>query len=214
MNQELAEHQWEGVWKRTTLLTHLINNGREIYNFFFRRQLRKYLNAQSAMLELGCGTSTLTLSLAPHIARLVGLDISDTALELSKKYAKNNGISNATFIKGDCFAVPFENEFDFVWSQGLIEHFDNSAAIVGEHYKALKSGGTALISVPYRYSYHYLWYVITRPKILRQFWPWTEQKFFTRNELLDLGRHISNSSKIIFLKPFFLGIMMLEIRKS
>ncbi len=214
MNQELAEHQWEGVWQRTNALTRLINHGREIYNFFFRKQLRNYLNSQSAMFELGCGTSTLALSLAPHISRLVGLDISDTALELSRKYARNKGITNATFIKGDCFAIPFENEFDFVWSQGLIEHFDDSSAIVVQHYKALKSGGTALISVPYRYSYHYIWYLITRPKILRRFWPWTDQKFFTKNELLDLGRHCTNSSKIIFLKPIFLGVIMLEMRKS
>ncbi len=205
--------EWQAIWERKGLLDHIIDAGRTTYNFFFRRVLRRYLTPQSKVLELGCGRASLTLSLCSEIKELAGIDISDVAVQQASEYAKKHGIHNARFAVGDCTALNLGESFDFTWSQGLIEHFDDSRPITKAHYDALAPGGAALISVPYRYSYHAVWYILTRPALLRPLWPWTEQKFFNGKMLLALGKSITPHARVYFLQPFPLGIIFLELRK-
>jgi 2-polyprenyl-3-methyl-5-hydroxy-6-metoxy-1,4-benzoquinol methylase len=198
---------------RRGVLTSIINTGRKIYNWFFRRYLRKFISRETRLLEVGCGTATLTLSLADEIKELVGVDISEAAIELSDKNAKKLEVVNAKFELGDCLNLNYENEFDVVWSQGLMEHFDEPGKVAFEHYKATSPGGVTLISVPYKYSYHALWYGVTRPKLLRPLWPWTEQVFLSKKELLAIGRTLTDKAHVHFLQPFPLGIIILELPK-
>ncbi|MBU6214859.1 methyltransferase domain-containing protein [Patescibacteria group bacterium] len=205
--------EWERIWDRKGVLDTVIDWGRSTYNLFFRRLLRRYLTPRSTMLELGCGRASLSLSLSPEIRRLVGVDISPSAVAQANQYAKTRGLSNASFLTDDCTKLALTERFDFVWSQGLIEHFDDPEAVAREHYRALAQGGTALLSVPYLYSYHTVWYALTRPKLLRRFWPWTDQRFFTHRQLLDIGKAIAPSARVFLLQPFPLGIIFLEMRR-
>ena len=191
----------------------IIDAGRTVYNFFFRRIHRRYIHKNTKMLELGCGRASLSLSECPEIQSLVGLDISDAAAQQASDYAAAHGITNARFIVDDCTKLRTKEKFDFVWSQGLIEHFDNPTEVARQHYHALAPGGVALISVPYKYSYHLLWYTCTRPALLRRFWPWTEQRFFDHSELLEVGKAITPNARVFLLQPFPLGIIFLEMRK-
>lgn len=203
------------MWLREGIATAIVDAGRNFYNWFLRRVLRRYILSDSTMLELGCGTSTLFISLAGEVKKIVGLDISEAAVELSRKNAKLLGVKNTEFVLGDCRSIPYENEFDLVWSNGLLEHFDDPLEIARQHYKAVRPGGVALMSVPYYYSYHNLWYILTRPRIMRPFWLWpgVEQIFFTRHELKKIGANITPHSRVFFLKPFLLGMIFLELRK-
>ncbi len=205
--------QWQEIWERHNAVDTVIDWGRDVYNFFFRRILRRYLTNRSDMIELGCGRASLSLSIAPEIGSLTGADISDAAVKQANSYAVRKGLRNTRFMVADCtnLGSDFESKFDFSWSQGLIEHFDDSTAITREHYSALRPGGVALISVPYRYSYHNVWYSLTRPRLLRRFWPWTEQKFFDKKTLLALGKSITPHSRVFLLQPFPLGIVFLEM---
>lgn len=207
--------EWQAIWERKGWLDTVIDWGRTVYNYFFRRILRRYLAPRSRMLELGCGRASLSLSLAPEIGSLIGADISDVAVTQANSYARWEGLRNARFMVADCtnLGSDFEGKFDFSWSQGLIEHFDDSTAITREHYTALRPGGVALISVPYRYSYHNVWYALTRPRLLQRFWPWTEQKFFDKKTLLALGKSITPHARVFSLQPFLLGIIFLELRR-
>ncbi len=209
------EREWDLVWQRKNFYTVLVDRGRIIYNYFFRRVLGRYITPQTTMLELGCGTAMLATSLAREMKQVVGMDISEASLALSRDNARKIGATNTEFVLGDCKNVVYQDRFDLVWSNGLIEHFEEPAAIVREHFKATKEGGTVLVSVPYYYSYHKLWYIISRPKILRFLWLWldAEQIFFTRTMLRDIGKSITPKSRVFFLHPFFLGIVFLEMRK-
>src|SRR3989338_4230315 len=57
--------------------------------------------------------------------------------------------------------------------------------IIVEHLKITKNGGRTIISAPYKYSYKYIWYILTRPKFLRRWWPWTDQVFFTKKFMCE-----------------------------
>lgn len=212
-NLTYQKEDWQKIWVRRSWLSAIVNMGRSIYNWFFRRHLRKFISKDTRLLEVGCGTATLTLSLASEIKELVGVDIAEAALELSRRHATEMGVRNSRFEIGDCLGLPYENEFDVVWSQGLMEHFERPEAVAAQHYKATRLGGIALISVPYRYSYHALWYILTRPKPLRPFWPWTEQLFLDKKRLLAIGRTITPKAHVRFLQPFLLGIIILELPK-
>ncbi len=210
---EQAE-EWQEIWERKGLGDTIIDWGRTAYNYFFRRILRRYLTPSSSMLELGCGRASLSLSLCPEIKKLVGIDISDAAVEQATAFASNHHIGNAKFILDDCTKLSTTEKFDFVWSQGLLEHFEDPIIVAQEHYRALKPGGVALMSVPYQYSYHTLWYKLTRPKILRRFWPWTEQRFYDRAQLLAIGKAVTPNARVFLLQPFPLGIIFLELHKD
>jgi SAM-dependent methyltransferase len=211
---------WDSVWERKGFFISVINAGRECYNLFFRRLLLKHLTPRTDMIELGCGSSTLTLSLAGKLKSITGIDRSKEALALSEKYAEQKNATNATFLSADILHLPDElkNRFGLVWSQGLMEHFDDYLPVVRAHYDAVKRGGTVLISVPYRYSYLYPWYAATRNNLLARFWPYADQKFLTKKELRGLGQKIGAPYKVYFLPPlgigFLMGIVVLEIRKG
>ena len=205
--------EWSAIWARKNLLDTIIDTGRTTYNWFFRSVLRRYLTLNSSMLELGCGRASLSLSLAPAISKLVGVDISNVAVRQAAASAQSLGIANATFSIDDCTKLALAERFDFVWSQGLLEHFADPVLVAREHYRMLAPGGTALISVPYKYSYHTVWYALTRPHLLRGLWPWTEQRFFDRTELLAVGKAVTPHARTFLLQPFPLGIVFLELRK-
>lgn len=205
--------KWQNIWKRHGWLTAIVNVGRAAYNWFFRRYLRKFISKDTRLLEVGCGTATLTISLAKEMKELIGVDISEAAIAIADRNARNQKIINAEFELGDCLNLSYQDEFNVVWSQGLMEHFEDRRKVALEHYKATKPGGVALISIPYKYSYHKLWYVLTRPKFLRFLWPWTDQVFLDKKELLSIGRSITPKARTHFLEPFPLGLIILELPK-
>ena len=211
------EKEWDSVWKKRGIPARIVDFGRSIYVFFFERVLKRYLPKNALMLELGCGTSMLTVSLAKHLPdiKVTGLDISQASLDISRKNAEEKGVRNMEFVIGDCKRVHYENHFDLVWSNGLLEHFENPEAIAREHFKAVKQGGAALIAVPYLYSYHKLWYAVSRPKMLRRLWLWqdVEQIFFTKKMLRDIGGKITPNHRVFFLHPVISGMVFLELRK-
>lgn len=218
-DQQVAlKKDWDGVWSRKGLLVRIVSLGRNFYNLFFKNLLLKYIKAETNMIELGCGTAGLGFLLASNFNKYRGVDISPVIIESAGNDARRKGIDNMTFSVADCrnLSQEFENRFDLAWSQGLVEHFDDPRAVVRSHIRAVKPGGTVLISVPYKFSYHVLWYKFTRPKILRRFWLWTEQRFFSRKELGELGEQSGMPYKVFILPPFalgfLLGIIILEIK--
>lgn len=213
--------EWDEVWDNKGFLNSIVSFGRTIYNYFFFRMINKYMAKKSnavSMLELGCGTGSFGIALIKQFNKKIeytGVDISDSALRLATNNAKKASVDDMKFVKGDCFNLPFKEEtFDIAWSQGLIEHFDAPKKTVLEHYRILKKGGRAYIIVPAKMSYHYLWWSLTRPKILRRFWPWTEQTFYTSEKFYRLMQGEKIRYRVRFIPPFILGVMVLELRKE
>ncbi len=207
--------EWNDIWSRQSLMNTIVNKGREVYNNFFRKLLSSYLTRDTSLLEMGCGIATLSLSCAPYIRQLTGIDISEHALARAKTRAQKLGLANTAFERADCTQLPqkYIGAYDVVWSQGFLEHFADPVQIARAHYDTLKPGGAALISVPQYYSYHTLWYNVTRPRILRFLWPWTDQMFYTKKELEHIGKAITPRARVFALRPWVLGIIILELKK-
>ncbi len=59
------------------------------------------LTPQDTVLDLYCGTGTITLHLARFAKEAIGVELVDAAIEDAKKNAKRNGIENARFFCAD-----------------------------------------------------------------------------------------------------------------
>ncbi len=212
---------WDEIWSQRGLVRTFIAAVREGMHTLHRRVLARHLTPETLLLELGCGPATLTLSVAPHIRALVGLDVSEEALRQARQNASARGVTNATFVQGDCRSVPFDRAFDVVWSAGLIEHFfADDVAVVRQHLRAAAPDGIVLLSVPAKYSLHHVHYLLSRPRRLRWLWPWSDvrhfQKFYSLLELRRVGAATGRPARVFSLPPaplgFLLGILLLELQ--
>ncbi|NOX71221.1 MAG: class I SAM-dependent methyltransferase [Candidatus Micrarchaeota archaeon] len=101
------------------------------------------------VIELGCGTGINTILMGRMGAKITFLDRSREALNIVKKHAEKMGI-DAEYIKSDIFDFRESGKFDFVHSEGVVEHFlpPRRQEILDIHSDILKKGGNALIIVP------------------------------------------------------------------
>jgi ubiquinone/menaquinone biosynthesis C-methylase UbiE len=101
-------------------------------------------------LEIGPGPGYISIELAilsPEL-QIIGLDISDTMIEIARNNIKAFGLSDRIELKkGDASKMPFEGlNFDFVISNGSLHHWKKPVDIFNEIYRVLKQGCEALIS--------------------------------------------------------------------
>ncbi|MFQ5621292.1 MAG: class I SAM-dependent methyltransferase [Candidatus Nanoarchaeia archaeon] len=205
---------WDDIWENKSILNRIVDVGRVPYNWWFLHKIGKHAKVD-AFCELGCGTSSLLAKIAKTCKKVVGIDNSDKALERSRRFFKTQGVTNGEFIKDDALDLKIEERFDTVWSQGLIEHFEDPAKVVQQHLKITKKGGTTIISVPFRYGYQYPWYILTRPKLLQRFWPWTEQIFFNKKMLIEaLHKYCPEQKNFKVKTGWLMGIIMLFVEKQ
>jgi len=98
------------------------------------------------VLDLGCGSGQMTNTLVEIFsdAVVIGLDISKESL----LHGKELNIQSA-LIQADALKLPFEdNVFDIIVMLELIEHFENSKALLQEVSRVLSNRGLLLISSP------------------------------------------------------------------
>ena len=71
-------------------------------------------NRCQRILDLGCGTGTLTVQLAKLADQVVGIDSSENMIEKAK-----GQFPEFTFMVGNALDLPFENKFDVVFSNAV-----------------------------------------------------------------------------------------------
>lgn len=93
-------------------------------------------NAKQSILDLGCGTGTLTAQLADLCDRIVGVDASQNMIDKAKEE-----FSNIEFKVCDALALPFKKEFDVVFSNAVFHWISDHDALLKNIHKALKPQG-------------------------------------------------------------------------
>ncbi len=86
------------------------------------------------ILDLGCGDGALTARIAASGADVVGVDISEALLAA----ARARGLDVRT---GDAMALPFDAEFDAVFSNAVLHWVRAPAVAAAGMRRALKPGG-------------------------------------------------------------------------
>lgn len=103
------------------------------------------------ILEVGCGTGTLSLAAkrkAGQQSQVVGIDIASDMIETARQKAEKAG-QDVRFQVGRIEAIPFpDNQFDLVLSSLMLHHIPGDAAKqqgMREMFRVLKPGGRLLI---------------------------------------------------------------------
>ncbi|HET7705060.1 MAG TPA: class I SAM-dependent methyltransferase [Thermoanaerobaculia bacterium] len=72
-------------------------------------------------LDFGCGVGRLAIPMASRVARVVGVDVSPTMIELAKHHRDAAGIGNAEFVTL-AHARQSPEQFDFIYSLIVFQH--------------------------------------------------------------------------------------------
>ena len=97
-------------------------------------------------LDIATGTGEFARALAPHVAKVIGLDATDAMMAQGKKFIEEAGIENIRFQKGIVQELPFEDEsFDIVSSRYAFHHFADPKPVISEMIRVCKTGGHAII---------------------------------------------------------------------
>ena len=107
------------------------------------------------VLEIGCGMGTDGAQFAKAGADYTGVDLTEAAIELSRKRFELFGLRGA-FRVADAENLDFTDEsFDLVYSHGVLHHTPDTARAVREIHRVLKPGGRAIVMLYHRGSYNY-----------------------------------------------------------
>lgn len=121
-------------------------------------------SSKKQILDVGCGNGYVLSRYAAQGANVFGVDISETAVHLSKKRFELFGLRGLFKITNGESLDFLSDQFDIVCSMGVLHHIENPQPMIKEIYRVLKPGGKAIVMLYYRYSWKY--FVILRLKRL------------------------------------------------
>ena len=91
---------------------------------------------QQSILDLGCGTGVLTAQLAKSYKKVIGADSSQSMVDKAKAQ-----FPDIEFMVCDALSLPFEKEFDTVFSNAVFHWINDHDALLKNIYNALKPNG-------------------------------------------------------------------------
>jgi len=181
----------------------------------YYKELTDYVNSlfskyhYSNLLEEGSGSGRSSILLNSYIEKTL-LDISDDALEYARHIAEKFNAKNIKFIVGNIFKMPFKNKsFDFVWSIGVIEHYDISdiKSVFKEAVRVTRPNGMIAFGIPNFYSGPILkaWIVKYMPKYIKGYRVGTENFYkekSIKDALIDVAREELRDIEYLNVKYF------------
>jgi ubiquinone/menaquinone biosynthesis C-methylase UbiE len=94
------------------------------------------------VLEIGVGNGGHAQLLAMHSDKFTGIDLTNYGVKSTSKRMELMGLKNANIWQMNAEQLKFpDNEFDFVWSWGVIHHSANTRQILSEIFRVMKPGG-------------------------------------------------------------------------
>lgn len=107
---------------------------------------------QWSVLDIATGTGHTAFALAPHVACVVGVDLTPEMLAEAERLQAERAVANVKFRVADVHHLPFETAcFDLITCRRAAHHFSNIAEAMGEMRRVLRVGGRLVIddrSVP------------------------------------------------------------------
>lgn len=126
-------------------------------------------------LEIGCGNGTACKHVAKKYKLIVtGIDVDPEQVKNATKNVEN--IKNIKFLEGDSTKLRFkDNEFDIVYSSGVLHHISNWMKVLEEITRVLRPNG------------YYIFSDLTYSRFTKRLFKNISKNygFYTINDLLD-----------------------------
>jgi SAM-dependent methyltransferase len=98
---------------------------------------------ETELLDVGCGLGGLDALLAPHVRRLVGVDVSEGMLDGARRLNPE-----VEYLAYSGHQLPFEDHtFDLVFAVCVVHHLQSSewAPFIAEMWRVTRAGGATVI---------------------------------------------------------------------
>ncbi|MBI3650466.1 MAG: class I SAM-dependent methyltransferase [Acidobacteria bacterium] len=104
----------------------------------------------NSLLDVGCGTGTLTNLLAAvhHNSSILGIDRDEQAIAYAKKLADQNHLSNARFQMQDLESEFPAGAYDIITCMAVLQFIHDPEALFQNIYRALSKDGYLMMQVP------------------------------------------------------------------
>lgn len=130
----------------------------EAGNFWFRARnalivaaLKTHATGMQTFLEIGCGTGFVLAGVKQAFPQVdaAGSELFLEALEFASKR-----LPDVHFMQMDARHIPYRECLDAVGAFDVIEHIEDDEGVLAEIHRALRPGGTLLVTVP---QHRWLW---------------------------------------------------------
>lgn len=133
---------WDTFWsgrnqptRPSPVVEHIVN--------LYRGELRG-----KRLLEVGAGSGRDIVALAALGADATANDRSAEARRAISELARSRGVT-VTINADDLRSIELpENNFDLIYSQGVVEHFDAPDPVIAEQRRLVRAGGRVIVDVP------------------------------------------------------------------
>lgn len=102
---------------------------------------RHYLRGTDTVLELGCGTGSTALRLAPSVQSIRATDISAAMIAIAREKAAAAGVSNIAFESAAAGALPSGPPCDAVLAFNLLHLVSARQSLLRQVFENLRPGG-------------------------------------------------------------------------
>ncbi len=110
---------------------------------------REYFRGKT-VLDVGCGSGRWTYAMASLGARVVAVDFSDAAVQITREVTEqmDGGAGEVTVIQASLFHLPFlPEQFDFVVSWGVLHHQRDTTSAFRRIAPLVRPGGLLYVMV-------------------------------------------------------------------
>ncbi len=134
-------------WNRMAARYSKVELADEAAYFEKLRVIKEELDHRAEVLELGCGTGSTALLLAPHTRRYLATDYSSKMIEIGKAKAAAANIDNLEF---ECLSVDelqiADDSLDVVIAMSILHLLKDWQSAIAQSYAMLKPGGVLFSS--------------------------------------------------------------------
>jgi SAM-dependent methyltransferase len=113
--------------------------------------LLPHLDTASRLLDCGCGPGSISCDFAKIVVsgNVQGIDREQSQIDLARAHAAAQGLTNATFLVGSIYDLPFpDSSFDIVFAHAIFEHISDPEQALAEMLRVLEPGGLVAIRSP------------------------------------------------------------------
>jgi ubiquinone/menaquinone biosynthesis C-methylase UbiE len=104
------------------------------------------LHPHFEVLDVAAGTGHLARAIAPHVQRVVGLDLTPEMLAQGQREAEREGLTNVAFEQGKAEHLGYANEaFDLVVTRFSLHHFVDARGPLQEMVRVCRRGGRVAV---------------------------------------------------------------------
>lgn len=141
-----SKKKWEKLHKKEKLR----NYKKDTTILSYKKFLDKYKKdfKKGVFLDLGCGIAHVSAMLASEGVNVIGVDISENAINKSKTLFKKEKLKGK-FIQADLLELPFRDKsVKFIYSCMSLEYVKDTQGAVNEAYRVLEQKGKVLVVLP------------------------------------------------------------------